>query len=366
MEQPGYMPTIEEKVEGHLEDGTDTLHICPDAWALRHRFVHRETGEVRRARCDRWTCLYCGPRKVDMWRQVIAEAQPVLHIVLTKAGRTMEEASRALTTWKQAIRRGSKGRGRGHVGARPAYPIETLAVSEEHANFDENGFHWHLLVKGVDYIPHEHIQACWRSATKGRAWMVRVTKITNARAIGYVTKYLTKDITREKKGYKPVMREGIVIRVNERGQVVEDREQVEALIESKARRIRYSRGFFPETTKAIRARLFSRSEENGDATEEVEEVTTEENGTLWPELKEAPVDAAGTEASESQEEPGVQASEWKLQEVAEFTRDVQVYRQRRRKALEEAIRERDGTGKYVSRRVLTLWEYQRGQLRLAG
>ena len=67
MSRLGYSPTIEEKVEWHLEDGTDTLHVCPDAWALRHRFINRETGEVRRARCDRWTCLYCGPRKVDKW-----------------------------------------------------------------------------------------------------------------------------------------------------------------------------------------------------------------------------------------------------------------------------------------------------------
>ncbi|WP_220198886.1 hypothetical protein [Ktedonospora formicarum] len=39
----------------HLEDGIDTLYACPDAWALRHRFLHRKTGEVRRARCDRWS-----------------------------------------------------------------------------------------------------------------------------------------------------------------------------------------------------------------------------------------------------------------------------------------------------------------------
>jgi hypothetical protein len=27
-----YTPTVEERVEWHLEDGTDTLYVCPDAW----------------------------------------------------------------------------------------------------------------------------------------------------------------------------------------------------------------------------------------------------------------------------------------------------------------------------------------------
>ncbi|WP_236031601.1 hypothetical protein [Ktedonospora formicarum] len=75
-----YTSTIEEQIDWHLEDGTDTPYVCPDARALRHWFLHRETGEVRHARCDRWPCLYCGPRKVDLWRQVMAEAEPTLTI----------------------------------------------------------------------------------------------------------------------------------------------------------------------------------------------------------------------------------------------------------------------------------------------
>src|SRR5205823_12370476 len=64
-----------------------------------------------RARCNRWDCLYCGPRKVDQWRQLVKAAEPTLFIILTKAGHTVEEASRALTTFLQYLRRGSKGRG---------------------------------------------------------------------------------------------------------------------------------------------------------------------------------------------------------------------------------------------------------------
>src|SRR5438128_7198315 len=76
----------------------ETLLFCPDAWALRHSFINIHTGEEFRARCDRWTCLYCGPRKVDLWRRLVAEAEPKLHVVLTRVGWTVQDASRVLTT----------------------------------------------------------------------------------------------------------------------------------------------------------------------------------------------------------------------------------------------------------------------------
>jgi hypothetical protein len=62
----------------------------------------------------------------------------------------------------QALRRGSKGR----VGARPAYPVEYFAVLERHEDFEGVGFHWHVLLKGVDFIPYvEVIKPLWKSAT---------------------------------------------------------------------------------------------------------------------------------------------------------------------------------------------------------
>ncbi len=63
-----------------------------------------------RAHCNRWDCLYCGPRKVDQWRQLVKAVEPTLLLALTKAGKTVEEAARALTTFLQYLRRGSKGR----------------------------------------------------------------------------------------------------------------------------------------------------------------------------------------------------------------------------------------------------------------
>src|SRR6266851_1313707 len=137
-------------VEKHM---VDTLLYCPNPWALRHVFINQDTGEVVRARCNRWDCLYCGPRKVDMWRQLVKAAEPTLFVTLTRVGTTLKEASRVLTTVLQYIRRGSKGRGKDKVGARPAYPLQVFAVLEEHSDVEHVGFHWHLLVKGVDFLP---------------------------------------------------------------------------------------------------------------------------------------------------------------------------------------------------------------------
>jgi len=169
--------SLNEQADLVEKHGTDTLLFCPNPWALRHIFINQDTGEVVRARCNRWDCLYCGPRKVDQWRQLVKAAEPTLFITLTKAGKTVEEASKALTVFMRYLRRGSKGKGPNHVGAREAYPIEYFAVLERHSDFEENGFHWHLLVKGVDFIPHEVLKEAWRSARHGEAYIVDVQAI---------------------------------------------------------------------------------------------------------------------------------------------------------------------------------------------
>ena len=70
-----------------------------NAFSFQEEGLCRETGETVRARCNRWDCLYCGPRKVDVWRQLVKAAEPTLFLTLTKAGKTVEEAARALTTF---------------------------------------------------------------------------------------------------------------------------------------------------------------------------------------------------------------------------------------------------------------------------
>src|ERR1700730_2723604 len=195
------LPSVEEQADLAENHGVDTLLFCPNPWALRHVFINQDTGEVVRARCNRWDCLYCGPRKVDQWRQLVKAAEPTLFSTLTKAGQTVEEAARALTTFLQYLRRGSKGRGPNRVGVREAYPVEYFAVLERHSNFEENGFHWHLLVKGATYIPHEILKEGWRSARHGIAYIVDVEGIRKPHVIGYVTKYLTKASREAKRAF---------------------------------------------------------------------------------------------------------------------------------------------------------------------
>ena len=323
----------------------ESLLFCPDAWALRHRFINVRTGEEIRARCDRWTCLYCGPRKVDLWRRLVAEAEPKLHVVLTRVGWTVQDASRVLTTVLQYLRRGSKGLGRGHLGVRPAYPVECFAVLEEHKNFQQVGFHWHLLVNGVEYLPHQVVSDALRSSMKvryepqDRSYIVRVRGVTNTRAIGYVTKYLTKEVAVERRGTRLVEQQRLVYRRDEQGQL--KREPTTRLIEvlSRARRIRYTRHFFPESTVALRARIFA---DLGQG-----EIALSAGGLVPDVADEVP-------------EEGLQAStdSWVLYEQAPYSSDLNVYSTRRHEALVEALqRQQDGERLY-SGRMVTMWAAQ--------
>ena len=373
------LPSLEEHANLVEKHNVDTLLYCPNPWAIRHVFINQETGEVVRARCNRWDCLYCGPRKVDTWRQLVKAAEPTLFLTLTKAGKTVEEAARALTTFLQYLRRGSKGQGPNHIGARLAYLIEYFAVLERHLAFDENGFHWHLLIKGVDYIPHEILKEAWRSARHGEAYIVHIEAIRKPHVIGYVTKYLTKSLSSGEKGVRFEEREQVSLDIDESGKLVEERRTYTARLVSKARRIRYSRHFFPESVAVLRARLF---EEVEQATMEQGEVAAVESAQVESdEVVDEPVmkvaeavetkeqeEQAGQEDTSEQAatgEPPVKRSAWVIVECDAFTDDIQEYRRRRRKALLEALLALREGQKHLSRRVINIWAYQR-QLRKAG
>jgi hypothetical protein len=60
------VPTLEEQADTAEKHGVDTLLYCRDRWVVRRWWMHKETGEKQRARCNRWECTYCGPRKVDL------------------------------------------------------------------------------------------------------------------------------------------------------------------------------------------------------------------------------------------------------------------------------------------------------------
>jgi hypothetical protein len=335
------MPTVAERVQMHLEDRTYDLYICPHAWALSRKLLNVETGERRPLRCGLWTCRYCGPRKVNEWRQFIAAAEPTLHLVLTKAGKTVEEAARALTTFMQALRRGSKRKGR------PSYPVEYFAVLERHANFEENGFHWHILLKGVESIPYATIKELWASATHGMAENGWIQRITNSKAIGYVTKYLTKDIFREERGTKLVERRVKGLAFDEAaGCHVVTEEVIQEEASSQARRIRYSRKFFPKSIEELRADLFTPQEQQEAMEQEAS-------------AGEMSVEAAQAGGQEQATEWKKQCSPWRIQEITPQISSVKEYETLLRHGLTEVIAERVASGRRLSRRVLTVWNYQR-------
>jgi hypothetical protein len=349
------LPSLDDQAEMAEQHGLETLLFCPDSWALRHNFVNQDTGEMARARCNRWDCLYCGPRKVDQWRLLVKEAAPTLFLTLTKAGKTVEEAARALTTFLQYVRRGSKGRGPHRKGAREAYPIEYFAVLERHSNFEENGFHWHLLVKGVEFIPHEALKVAWSSARHGEADIVWIEAIHKPQVIGYVTKYLTKSLSSGEKGVRYEEHEMIGISLDDEGHVVEEHYTTTLEVVSKARRIRYSRHFFPEKVADLRARLFAELEQ--EAMEQTEgEAATASTST----------DEAGQEDSAVEDGAFVVRSSWSLIEQAPFTQDIKEYRRRRRKALLERLIDLRAGQCHVSRRVISIWAYQRRGSRWTG
>ncbi len=384
--QDVHIPSLDERVARAESNNIGELFYCKDIWAVRHYWINKETGEKHRARCNRWECLYCGPRKVNLWRQLVKEADPTLFLTLTKAGKTVEASARALTTFMQALRRGSKGKGPNCIGARAAYPVEYFAVLERHKDFERNGFHWHLLIKGVERIPYkEVIQPLWMSATHydeatgEGANIGHIERIRNAKAIGYVTKYLTKALAVGERGKRYVERERVAIVRDAEGHVHLEKEAIVEQVTSKAHRVRYSRSFFPERVAELRMRLFAGVEHETDGQEDngkpledegqeqrskwvLCQHSSDEGGEVndfkqhrYAELAEGLEDLRDDDpiAYERQKKT-VSAQIW------EESRGLvlEEYHQLRRKALREAIED----DKPLSRRVINMWAYQRQEM----
>jgi hypothetical protein len=361
------LPSLDEQANLVEKHKVETLLFCPNPWAIRHVFINQETGETVRARCNRWDCLFCGPRKVDMWRQLVNEAEPTLFLTLTKAGKTVEDAARALTTFLQYLRRGSKGRGPNHIRKRVAYPVEYFAVLERHQDFEENGFHWHLLIKGVDYIPYEVLKEAWRSARHGVAYIVHIEAVRKPHVIGNVTKYLTKSLSRGEKGRYREEREGMEIALDNEGKVVEERHIYTVDLVSKARRIRYSHHFFPESVVLLRARLFSELEQESMEQVETQPLSATRCENSMPRVDDSNNETVPSEKSEPEavDQQTVKRSSWSLIQCEEFTQDFKEYKRRRRKALLEALIDIRMGQRNLSRRVINIWAYQRNELRWA-
>ncbi len=187
--------------------------ICCDPWAVRHRFLHPESGLLAYATCGRYACLYCGPRRVALWRSVIEQAAPQRFITLTSVGDTLSEVGSVTQAIVRRIRR-------------HGYEFQYCATFEQHKM---GRFHTHMLQRG-EYIPQGFLSESLRSVTHGRSWVVDIRRCKPGSA-GYVTKYCTKMLAAGDVGRNP---DGTVRRVN---------------------RVRYSRGFFPSSVAEMRADL---------------------------------------------------------------------------------------------------------------
>ena len=293
--------------------------------------------------------------------------------------------------------------------AHPAYPIQVFAVIEEHSDFDHVGFHWHLLVKGVEFLPNQVVSDALRSATQGRSYITNVQRVRNHTAVGYVTKYLTKEIMRADRGIEEEQRtvalvalDAVTSAQDERGEVFayrvrqDDQERVVEVQQvqvverlCKAHRIRYSRSFFPERTAELRQRLFGQQDEeemsaDAESGETVVEemapdmtredskggVSLEEQALIGvPGEQESAICGRVQEQSTSQvngEVWPVRRSVWVLYESAPFSDDIGEYKQRRRRALVESLADLRGGKRMYSRRVVSIWAYQRKRLRKVG
>lgn len=224
--------------------------ICCDPWAVRHRFVHPESGLVAAATCGRYACLYCGPRRVAVWRSVIERANPQRFVTLSRVGDTLSEVGRVSTTIVRNLRR--KG-----------YRFEYCATFEQHKM---GAFHLHMLQRG-EYIPQRVLSESLRSVTHGRSWVTDIRQCKPGSA-GYVVKYCTKMVAASDVGRNL---DGTVRRVN---------------------RVRYSRGFFPSSVADMRADL--RKEWRESRSEVTGEPLIDLDGS-WQlqEVCELPRDAAG-------------------------------------------------------------------------
>ncbi len=87
---------------------------------------------------------------------------------------------------------------------------------------------------------------------------MHIEAIRKPHVIGYVTKYLTKSLFSGEKGVRQEEREGITLHTGAEGKVVEERHSYTVDLVSKARRIRYSRHFFPQSVAVNCVRVCSR------------------------------------------------------------------------------------------------------------
>jgi hypothetical protein len=123
---------------------------------------------------------------------------------------------------------------------------------------------------------------------------------------------------------------------------------------SKARRIRYTRHFFPASTADLRLRLFSGLGDANEIAIDRAVVTDSEDG-----LNQAQGLPSDEGVSDQDETQSAKRSSWVLHEQEPFSREIADYLERRQTALVESMNDLRA-GKFMySRRVVSIWAYQR-------
>ena len=122
----------------------------------------------------------------------------------------------------------------------------------------------------------------------------------------------------------------------------------------KARRIRYTRHFFPASTADLRLRLFSGLGDADEIAIDQAVVPDSEDG-----LNQAQATQSEEVVSDQDESQQAKRSSWVLHEYEPFSREIADYLERRQTALVESMNDLRAGKPMYSRRVVSIWAYQR-------
>ena len=174
-----------------LREFTDThdtrgrLRGC-GKWTVKGISVDAKWQKFVRLNCKSWDCKYCGPRRAKRYRRSIA-AWAEKHrlnrfVTLTLDPKKLKEGE---DSTKYLNRTFAKLRSVLH--RRYGKALSYIRVLE----YQKNGTaHFHLLLN--QFIDIEWLRERWQAV--GGGWNVWIKLITIRRVVGYVTKYLTKDL----------------------------------------------------------------------------------------------------------------------------------------------------------------------------
>lgn len=202
-------------------------------------------------------------------------------------------------------------------------------------------------------------------------------RVKNAKFIGYVAKYLTKHIARGEKDTKERQREVTEAQLrqvsdhtfevvcDDKGKPIERKRIQVDQVTSSARRIRYSRHFFPVSVEELRFRLFSQLDDPDQIERDTMSAQSAVADTEEPDssLEEQPSEIPFDEFAEAEQPQDDSPSRprWSLYEAEPFSKDANEYRQRRRRALLEAMMVVRAGQWRISDRVISVWSFQRLQ-----